>query len=147
MYSALGGISKTQFSKHKALLKLCDEATEMADRHNLEASLLDGLTQLNPEDQVELIQQIVRLGLTQKQIRDIIQKGCVNATNFEDESEPLPKSVIQIARLALKPDERFDPGTLARALVDMERDKGVAKARLKALRDMLEEAELHIDDL
>jgi ParB-like chromosome segregation protein Spo0J len=147
VYSALGGISKTQFSKHKALLKLCDEAIELADRHSLEASILDGLIQLTPEDQVELIQQILRLGLTQKQIRDIIQKGCVNATNLEDEPEPLPKSVMQIARLALKPDERFDAGTLARALIGMERDKGVAKARLKALRDLLEEAELHIDDL
>jgi len=66
---------------------------------------------------------------------------------LDDEPEPLPKSVIQIAKLALKPDDRFDPGMLARALVGMERDKGVAKARLKALRDMLEEAELYIDDL
>jgi hypothetical protein len=54
---------------------------------------------------------------------------------------------MQIAKLAIKPDDQFDPGKLARALVEMERDKGVAKARLKALRDMLEEAELHIDDL
>ena len=54
---------------------------------------------------------------------------------------------MQIAKLALKPDDRLDAGTLARALIGMERDKGVAKARLKALRDMLEEAELHIDDL
>jgi len=147
VYAALGGISKTQFSKHKALLRLCDDAIDLADRHNMEASILEDVISLNPEDQVELIQQIIQLGLTRKQVREIVQKGSAGATFSSDETEPLPKSVMQIAKLALKPDDQFDAGKLARALVGMERDRGVAKARLKALRDMLEEAELHIDDL
>ncbi|MEO1668950.1 MAG: hypothetical protein AAFU54_30255 [Chloroflexota bacterium] len=147
VYSSLGGISKALFSEYKSLLKLCDDAIELADRHDIEASLLTRITQLEDEDQIELIQQIIQLGLTRKQVREIIEKGSAGRTNLDDEIEPLPKSVMQIAKLALKPDERFDPGTLAQALVGMERDRGVAKARLKALRDMLEEAELYIDSL
>ncbi|MEO1443159.1 MAG: ParB N-terminal domain-containing protein, partial [Chloroflexota bacterium] len=36
VYSALGGISKRQFSGYKSLLRLCEEAIEIADRHNIE---------------------------------------------------------------------------------------------------------------
>ncbi|MEO1443908.1 MAG: hypothetical protein AAFV33_26150, partial [Chloroflexota bacterium] len=148
VYSSLGGISKYKFAEHKALLRLCDEATEIADRNNIDYGKLRYVVALeNPRDQVELIQQIVQNNLTVKQLREIVEKGWDVQTNLDDEPEPLPKSVMQIARLALKPDERFDPGTLAQALVGMERDRGVAKARLKALRDMLEEAELYIDTL
>ena len=38
--SAMGGINRFQFSRYKALLHLCDEASELADRHNLEESVL-----------------------------------------------------------------------------------------------------------
>jgi len=102
---------------------------------------------LEAADQIEMLRQIISLNLTAKQVRDLVEKSYRAETNFDDELDPLPKSVMQIAKLAIKPDDQFDPGKLARALVEMERDKGVAKARLKALRDMLEEAELHIDDL
>ena len=148
VYSSLGGISKQNFAKYKSLLKLGDEAIEIADRNDIDLWKLWHIASLeSPEDQVELLQQTIQLGLTVKQIRDLIEKGSDVTTFSDDEPDPLPKSVIQIARLALKPDERFDPGTLAQALVGMERDRGVAKARLKALRDMLEEAELYIDSL
>ena len=148
VYSSLGGISKQNFAKYKSLLKLGDEAIEIADRNDIDLWKLWHIASLeSPEDQVELLQQTIQLGLTVKQIRDLIEKGSDVTTFSDDEPEPLPKSVIQIAKLALKPDQRFDPGTLAQALVGMERDRGVAKARLKALRDMLEEAELYIDSL
>ena len=148
VYSALGGISKRQLSGYKSLLRLCDEAIEIADRHNIEESILAPVAQLEQVlDQVEILQQVIKLGLKRKQVREIIEKGYAGVTNLREESDPLPKSVMQIAKLALKPDDQFDPGTLAQALVGMERDRGVAKARLKALRDMLEEAELYIDSL
>ena len=148
VYSSLGGMSRPNFADFKSLLKLCDEAVEIADRHSIEARKLRYVVQLdNSADQVELLQQIIQLDLTVKQIRDIVEKGSLERTNSEEEAEPLPKSVMQIARLALKPDDQFDPSTLARAVLGMERDRGVAKARLKALREMIEEAELHLDDL
>ncbi|MEO0561485.1 MAG: hypothetical protein AAF125_05205 [Chloroflexota bacterium] len=148
VYSALGGITRPKFADYKSLLRMSNEAFEIADRHDIELMKLRYVLMLdNPADQVELLQQIVQQQLTVKQIREIVQKGSFERTNFEDDSATLPKSVMQIAKLALKPDDQFDAGKLARALIGMERDKGVAKARLKALRDMLEEAELHIDDL
>ena len=148
IYSSLGGMTKQLFSEHKALLKLSDDACELADRNDIHYSKLRYVVMLEDSaDQVELIRQILQQDLTVKQLREIVTKGTDVRTFLEDEPEPLPKSVMQIAKLALKPDDRFDAGTLARALIGMERDKGVAKARLKALRDMLEEAELHIDDL
>ena len=147
VYSSLGGMSKQRFHQYKSLLHLSDEAIEIADRNNIDDGRLRYIIDLNSNDQVELLQQIVSLELNIKQIKDIIEKGKINFTNSEDEVEPLPKSVMQIARLALKPDDQFDPSTLARAVLGMERDRGVAKARLKALREMIEEAELHLDDL
>ena len=147
VYAALGGISRRQMSAYKALLDLCDEAMELADRHSIEEFRLRHMVALEAADQIEMLRQIISLNLTAKQVRDLVEKSYRAETNFDDELDPLPKSVMQIAKLAIKPDDQFDPGKLARALVEMERDKGVAKARLKALRDMLEEAELHIDDL
>jgi len=52
---------------------------------------------------------------------------------------------MQIAKLALKPDAEMDANLLAQAFVGLERDRNVAKARLRALRELLEEAELYIE--
>jgi hypothetical protein len=147
VFAALGGISKQQFSDYKVLLNLSDEAIEIADRHNIEQRKLRYLVQLNEsEDQVELLQQIIQLNLTVKQIQDIIEKGTPERTNSEEDNIPrLPKSAMQIAKLALKPDTEMDANLLAQAFVGLERDRNVAKARLRALRELLEEAELYID--
>ncbi len=47
--SAMGGLSKFQFRHFKALLRLSDEALEMADRHGLQESLLRYVLQLAPD--------------------------------------------------------------------------------------------------
>jgi hypothetical protein len=144
--SALGGIDKHQLKRHKALLRLCDEAVETADRHNIDEIKLYYATQLDDDDQVELIRQIVQLGLTTKQVKDIVEKGGNVATNSDEDNIPrLPKSAMQIAKLALKPDAEMDANLLAQAFVGLERDRNVAKARLRALRELLEEAELYIE--
>jgi hypothetical protein len=145
--SALGGISKGEMAHYKALLNLCDEAVEVADRNNLEEGKLRHIINLAPNDQMEMIQQIVELNLTAKQIRDIIEKGIHVYTNSDEDDHlfRLPKAAMQIAKLALKPDTQVDAHRLAEAFVNLERDKGVAKARIKALREMLEEAEMYID--
>jgi hypothetical protein len=52
---------------------------------------------------------------------------------------------MQIAKFALKPSEEVDAYSIAQAFVGLERDRQVAKARLQALRTMLEEAEMYID--
>ncbi len=55
--SSMGGIDRRQFSRFKALLQLCDEAIELSDRHLLDEGRLRYITQLQPEDQIEVIHQ------------------------------------------------------------------------------------------
>jgi ParB-like chromosome segregation protein Spo0J len=145
--TALGGMSKRQFSYYKALLKLADEAVELADRHNLDEKKLRYVVQLDTsEDQVEIIRHIIQHNLTAKQVQDLIEKGEPGFTNSDEDNIPrLPKSAMQIAKLALKPDAEMDANLLAQAFVGLERDRNVAKARLRALRELLEEAELYIE--
>ena len=145
--SALGGIHRRDFSRYKALLALSDAAMELADRHNLDEGRLRYVAQLNETDQLEMIRQILELRLTVKQIQEIVEKGLHVGTNSDDDDYlfPLPKAAMQIAKLALKPDAQVDAYRLAEAFVNLERDKGVAKARIKALRELLEEAEQYID--
>jgi hypothetical protein len=147
VYTALGGINRKVLSDYKMLLKLGDEAIELADRHNLEHLKLRYVLMLDsPADQTELIQQIIQQQLTVKQIKDIIEKSPFERTNPEDDHKyRLPKSAMQIAKLALKPDAEMDANLLAQAFVGLERDRNVAKARLRALRELLEEAELYIE--
>jgi hypothetical protein len=147
VYTALGGINKADFSWHKSLLKLCDEAIELADRHNIEMFRLRYVIQLEkPEDQVELLRQIIQLNLSSKQIKDLVENGWSAPTISDDDHKyRLPKAAMQIAKLALKPDSEMDANLLAQAFVGLERDRNVAKARLRALRELLEEAELYIE--
>jgi hypothetical protein len=104
VYSTLGGMSKQRFQPYKALLKLCDEALEIADRHNLdEGRLYDALQLDDSAHQVELLQQMAQRHLTVKQVKEIVEKGQNNLTNSDDDLPFLPRSAPQMAKLALKP--------------------------------------------
>ncbi|MCI0555029.1 MAG: hypothetical protein L0287_29120, partial [Anaerolineae bacterium] len=144
--AALGGIHRRDLSRSKALLSLTDDAIELADRHNLDEGRLRHVIQLDDMDQVEMIRQIIEMNLTVRQVQDIVEKGLHVGTNSDEDNIPrLPKSAMQIAKLALKPDAEMDANLLAQAFVGLERDRAVAKARLRALRDLLEEAEMYIE--
>src|SRR5215207_1178830 len=52
--SAMGGIGKMHFSHYKALLKLSDEALELADRHNLDEKKLRYVLPLPQEYHAEI---------------------------------------------------------------------------------------------
>jgi ParB-like chromosome segregation protein Spo0J len=145
--SALGGISKSKLSRYKTLLSLSDEVMELADRYNLDEIKLYYIAQLEPEDQLELIQQVIQGGLTTKQVKELVEKGC-NVATFSDEDDlfkQLPKAATTLAKLALKPSDDVDANHIAQAFISLERDKAVAKARIRALREMLEEAESYLD--
>ena len=64
IYSAMGGINKQRFSQYKELLRLSDEAMELADRHQLDERVLRHVITLPPADQAEMVQQIIQLNLT-----------------------------------------------------------------------------------
>ncbi len=140
--SAMGGLSKFQFRHFKALLRLSDEALEMADRHELQESLLRYVLQLAPEDHVEVIRQIVQFGLTRNQVKALIEGS---PEKGEDQNEStMPRQVTQFARL-MNPKHLPDAYHLALALIDQEKDKTVAKARVQMLRKVLDEAESYLN--
>jgi hypothetical protein len=147
VYSALGGITKQQFSDYKILLRLSDEAVEIADRHNVEYLKLRYVNQLQAtSEQLELLRQIVQQNLTVKQIRDLIEKGTFERTFSDDDMPHLPRVAMQMAKWALKPDKEVNGYRIAEATLTMEQDRAVAKARLRALRELLEEAERYLDE-
>ena len=70
---AMGGISRFQFSRYKTLLKLSDEALELADRYDIDEKKLRYITSLSAEYHLEIVRQIVDLNLTSKQVREICE--------------------------------------------------------------------------
>jgi ParB family transcriptional regulator, chromosome partitioning protein len=66
--AAMGGIKKTHFSEIKSLLRLSDEAIEIADRHGVEEGKLRNVITLPTEYHVEILRQIIQFGLTVKQV-------------------------------------------------------------------------------
>ena len=57
--SAMGGIKKGHFSAIKALLRLSDEASKLADRHNIEEFKLRYVVALPAEYHAEIVRQII----------------------------------------------------------------------------------------
>ncbi len=140
--SAMGGIDKRQFSRYKALLQLGDEAVELADRHNLQESLLRYVIELQPIDQVEVIRQIIQLGLTRNQVKDLIEnEGKPEPSG--DSLENVSRQVTQLAKL-MKPNNLPDAYQLAKALVDQEKDVNVARARLQTMKGLLDDVEKYL---
>src|SRR5512145_29321 len=69
--TAMGGIQKGYFSEIKALLKLSDEALELADRYNLDERKLRPVLTLPPEFHGEILRQIVDFNLSSKQVEQL----------------------------------------------------------------------------
>jgi hypothetical protein len=84
VFSAMGGIGKMHFSHYKSLLRLSDEAWELADRHNLDEFRLRPVLQLPEEAQGEMVQHIIQFNLSGRQIREICEKS------HDEESEITP---------------------------------------------------------
>lgn len=142
--TAMGGISRSYLSRYKTLLRLTDEALELADRHNLDEKKLRYIIALPPEYHVEIVRQIIDLNLTSKQVRDICENGDTEeAEETEDVKSTLPRTAIQIARVARQSGE-MRGSDLARALLRQEGDKNIARARLQMMRRLLDDAEQHL---
>ncbi len=137
----MGGLSKAQFRQFKALLQLTDEAIEIADRYGIQESLLRSVLHLAPEDQVEVMRQIVQFGLTRNQIRALIEGS--QEEGKEQDGTLMSRQVTQFARL-MNPKHLPDAYHLALALIDQEKDKTIARARVQMLRKMLDEAESYL---
>jgi hypothetical protein len=141
--SAMGGVKKGYFSYIKNLLRLSDEAMELADRHNLDERRLRPVVALAPEYHAEVVRQIIDLNLTAKQAKELCE-GDLDE-NRDDEQEKIPAPALKIAKAA-QTTTVAAPQDIARALIRQEGDTGLARARLQALRKLLTDVERYLVD-
>lgn len=139
--SAMGGLGIPMLSRYKALLRLCDEATELADRHNLDEGRLRHLLELEPQDQLEMVRQVIQLNLSSKQIIDLIHSPKSGVENLNDD---LPRQARQLVKL-MRPTSEISGYNLALALVEQEGDAAIARVRLQHLRKLIDETETYLN--
>jgi hypothetical protein len=139
IYAAMGGLDKKRFSRYKALLKLGDEAIELADRYGLEEGLLRHILPLDAAEQIEVIRQIITMNLTVKQVKDLCTNGPESIEN-EDGDFTVSRHTKQLAKL-MQSVRSSSPDGLARLLLQQEQDANLARARLQSLRALLDETE------
>ncbi len=138
--SAMGSISRARFSRYKSLLKLSDEAQDLADRHDIDERKLRYVLSLDEDAHAELIRQIIDFNLTSKQVKQLIEAG-------NDDAEPDITSRSEVSRYAMRfakslvESSKTSGIEIATALMLQEKDEHLAIARLRALRELLDEAE------
>ncbi len=138
--ASMGGISRMHFSRYKALLKLSDEAMALADRHDIEEGKLRYVIDLDPEYHAELIKQIIDFNLTMRQIKEICEVGTMNENHNSSENQnQIPKTALQILR-ASRQNINLTGVDLARAAIEQEKDIDLARARLKSLLKIVDQA-------
>ncbi len=140
--AAMGGIEKAQFSRLKALLRLSDEALELADRHDIEEFRLRSVTAVSVEYHAEIVRQILDFNLSAKQVKELCESGDLQ-TDREDTTEKLPAVAIKMAKVA-HVINTVSAQDLVKALMLQEADPGIARARLQALRKLIAEAEQYL---
>ncbi len=142
--SAMGGVKKGYLSYIKNLLKLSDEALELADRHNIEEYKLRYVVTISPEYHSEIVRQIIDFNLTSKQVKELCE-GDDLFTNTSDPIEKLPAQAVRVARVTQSISSTA-PQDIARALMQQEGDIAIARARLQALQKLLAEADRYLNN-
>ncbi|MBK9748815.1 MAG: hypothetical protein IPO91_18835 [Chloroflexi bacterium] len=140
--SAMGSMGKMQFSQYKALLKLSNEALEIADRYHIEEYRLRPLLAVSPEYHAEILQQIIDFNLSAKQIKELCESEGSHKEE-DDDRKDLPPIALKLAK-ATQSIQSTSAQELARALMLQEGDAALAKARLQALRKLVSEAERYL---
>ncbi|MCB9458703.1 MAG: ParB N-terminal domain-containing protein [Anaerolineaceae bacterium] len=131
IYAAMGGVDKAYFSYIKKLLLLCDEAMELADRHNLDEGVLRSITGLAPEDQIEMVQQIIQFGLSGKQVEKILHQD--EQTTNETGTTKFPKHINDFVMGYSKHVDDFESESLWKAFLAIHRDEHLTHAFLMRL--------------
>jgi hypothetical protein len=139
--SAMGGVTKQRLNQFKKLLMLTDEAWELADRYNLDEAVLRFVVELPVEGHLEMIQQIVQLGLSSRQVKAIIEQG-----NAEPELDrEIVTQVSKFARSAIKVVEREKPGDFAKAVFAEQGDIHMALAYLNRFEEFIQKAKAELE--
>ena len=139
---AMGGLRKAHFSEIKSLLKLSDEALELADRHHIEEKKLRYVVALPAEYHAEIVRQIVDFDLTSRQVKELCESDGLDQSQGDLLDRP-PASAVKMAKVT-QSVAVTTAQDLARALMRQEGDAGIALARLQALRKLLTEAERYL---
>jgi hypothetical protein len=141
--SAMGGIKRGQFSYIKGLLRLSDEAMELADRHAIEEGRLRYVTNVAPEYHTEIVRQIIDFNLSSKQVKELCAGDGLDAADRDDKVEHLPASAVKLAKIT-QASNTTSAQDLAQAMLRQEGDASLACARLQAMRKLLTEAERYL---
>lgn len=136
--NAMGGVTKQRLNQFKQLLQLSDEAWELADRYCLEEGVLRYLLDLPTEDQAEMIQQIIQLGLTGSQIKSIVQNGLGQDT--AQLADPVENQAFKFAKTLKKSLNKQNPFDFANAILTQEGDKDMAYAYLSRVERFIQDA-------
>jgi hypothetical protein len=143
--TAMGGIDKGHLYHYKTLLRLSDEAMELADRHNIDEKKLRYVVTLSTEFHAEIVRQIIDFNLTSKQVKELCESEGLDAGNRDDEVEHLPASAVKLAKIA-QASNTTSAQDLAQAMMRQEGDVNLARARLQAMRKLLTEAERYLTE-
>ncbi|MBE2272544.1 MAG: hypothetical protein IAE80_30190 [Anaerolinea sp.] len=139
--SAMGGVKRAQFSHIKNLLRLSDEALELADRHGLEEGRIRFVVNVDSEYHAEIMRQIIDFNLSAKQVKELCEGE--NLHDSRDSNDDISSSALKMAKFAQTVNETT-PQEFARALMRQEGDANIARARLLALRKLLADAEQYL---
>jgi len=140
--SAMGGIKKGHFSAIKALLRLSDEALELADRYDIDEKKLRYVTAVSSDYHAEIVRQIIDFNLTSKQVKELCEGEALDG-NEEDAIEKLSPTALKMAKMT-QAISTTTPQEFARALMQQEGDSSVARARLQAMQKLIGEAERYL---
>ena len=126
--SAMGGIDKRRLHQYKSLLKLSDEAIEVADRHSIDEGKLRHVVRLPQEFHLEVVRQIVDFNLNAKQVKAL----CEQSDEKEEEvsSQEPPRYAKKFAQIIMNPDERTIADFL-KALEQTESNPEVLKIKIE----------------
>jgi hypothetical protein len=119
--TAMGGIDKGHLYHYKTLLRLSDEAMELADRHNIDEKKLRYVVMLPQEFHAEIVRQIIDFNLTSKQVKELCAGEGLEDGNRDDEVEHLPASAVKLAKIA-QASNTTSAQDLAQAMLRQEGD-------------------------
>ena len=143
--TAMGGIDKGHLYHYKTLLRLSDEAMELADRHNIDEKKLRYVVTLPTEFHAEIVRQIIDFNLTSKHVKELCAGDGLDTRSQDDEIEHLPASAVKLAKIA-QASNTTSAQDLAQAMMRQEGDANLARARLQAMRKLLTDAERYLTE-
>ncbi len=151
--AALGGISRSQFSRTAALLALPDPVWELADRHRVEEKRLRHLLKVeDPAAQLQLVRDIVDKDLSAEQVKRLVERGEYlkpdqkksASASKQAQREAVSKSVFSRWSRLVRDVPNADPALVVEQWLQSENPENIRK-QVDILRKLLDIAQERID--